>query len=186
MYRYWVTPYDEGPPDMGDIDTRIMVPFVDGMLKTATVEALKLTQRPIDFVLIDEGNPGAYSEAFALRWNRGEHLIVVEQDIVPAMDAITAMIDCGKPWCSHPYYCGTPQLAYGLGLCKFSADIQKARPSLGEQAARDHRGRLYTRHWRGLNERIIGLMNHFGHYVHLHHGAAVHLHEYTVDLVDHG
>lgn len=186
MYRYTVTPYDDRPPDIGIQPTRVMVPFVDGMLRAETVAALRDTRLMIDYVLIDPEDVGAYSQAFALRWNLGVDLVVIEQDMEPAPGMVAQLGACGKPWCSFPYYCGTATPAYGLGMCKFTAGLQSARPSLGEQAARDHRGLLYSRHWRGLNERIISLMEHFGHYAHLHPETVSHLHEYPVPAVDHG
>lgn len=186
MHRYHVTPYDEEPPDLGGQKARIMVPFVQDMLCEGTVAAVRDTGLAIDYVLIDAEVTGGYAQALASRWNLGTDLVVVEQDIVPLAGMIDTLLGCEHPWCSHRYWCGVPQPAYGLGLCRFTADLQKARPSLGPQATSDHRGRRDRMHWIGLNERVISLMEHFGHYAHIHEPMARHLHEYQVEAADHG
>lgn len=177
---------EEDPPKVRSSRWRIFVPYTLPGLHDQTLQWLDGVGSDIDMVRIRPDDVGGYARAFAKRWNLGTQLIVIEQDILPGPEMLSGLLWCQRPWCAHEYYCGTENLAYGLGFCRFSAGIQAARPSLGEQAGKDHRGRPGTRHWIGLNERVISLMQHFGHDVHIHQPQVTHLHEYPVALVDHG
>lgn len=169
------------PPliELGENDEPlIMVPYVHGMLHEETVEAVRAAGYPYALWPIDHTDPFAYGALFAQWWATPGHLVVVEQDMVPPPGSIEKLIACEHVWCSHTYSCDTQVPAYGLGLCKFSRSVKDTYPTLGEQAARSYTGRARGMHWLSLNERIIGLMLHWGFTVHLHDPEAGHLHDY--------
>ncbi len=169
------------PPPLDPLDTLdpiIVVPYIDRMLHEETVESVRQAGYPYALWPLDPDDPFAYATLLAGLWNRGDDLIIVEQDMIVPPGAIKAMIKCEALWCSHTYDCDNDVPAYGLGLCKFSKYVQTIRPSLGEQAARNYRGVARRQHWTTLNERIIYLMEHWGYKVHLHEPEARHLHYY--------
>jgi hypothetical protein len=45
----------------------------------------------------------AYGRMFARFWDRGEPFVVVEWDIIPWPGAVTGLVGCPEPWCSHRY-----------------------------------------------------------------------------------
>lgn len=156
----------------------IVVPYCEGMLHRETVDSVRAGSYPYVLWQVDRADPYAYGALLAEQWNRGQDLVVVEQDIIVPDGAIDMMVSCTAPWCSHLYYTGTEVPSYGLGLCKFSVAVQSYWPTLAEQAARSYTGKARSMRYEALNERYISLMNHWGYKVHLHEPAALHLHEY--------
>jgi len=176
-----VTLLEHPPPDTGESvhpEPFILVPYIDGMLHNETVESVRASGYPYALHALDPEDPYAYAALFADNWGRGSDLIIVEQDMIVPDHAVDEFEHCLEPWCSHTYDCDNEVPAYGLGICRFRYSVQQMWPTLGEQAARDHRGRARRQHWTTLNERIISLMLHWGVKVHLHEPEARHLHYY--------
>lgn len=162
----------------------IIVPHVTGMIHQETIEHILVSGRTAKFPLIDKSDPYAYGKLFARYWNAGPDLIIVEQDMVPPYGFCHEFQVCDQPFCTHRYDCHGPEMAYGLGCARFSAQFQAQVPSLGEQAARAYHGRPYSMPWQALNERIIDLCRHFGAHPHFHSPDAGHLHDYSGQVRD--
>jgi hypothetical protein len=65
--------------------------------------------------------PCDYGEYFTNMWARGAPFVVCEWDIVPWPGAITRLLECSEPWCTHRYPVG--------GNVTTSFGIGKYRPS---------------------------------------------------------
>lgn len=179
----------DGPPAQPRserFEPLVLVPYVHGMLHEETVAVIAASGYPYTLWPLNPDDPYAYGALFAEWWVKPGDLIIVEQDIVPPPDSIDKMVRCEALWCSHQYHCNTDTPAYGLGLCKFADAAKRYHPTLGEQAARNYLGHARQMHWHGLNERIIALMAHWGHNVHLHDPIAQHLHDYGTSDVSAG
>lgn len=156
----------------------VAVPYIAGMLHQETVDSVAASGYPYTLWQLDRQDPYAYAALFAQLWVTPGTLIIVEQDMVVPPGAIGEMVTCEQLWCSHLYHTGTPVKSYGLGLCRFDRYIKDTYPTLGEQAARDYHGTARRMRYEALNERVIGLMLHWGYQVHLHQPDAGHLHVY--------
>jgi len=162
-----------------DDPTRILVPYVRGMIHAETVTHITVSGRESTFVDLDPADPYAYARLLDKWWNRGTDLIVVEQDMVPAYGFATQFQQCPHPVCSYRYHCDAPAKVYGLGCIRFRARLQATHPSLAAQAGGATGGRRFSTHWLSLNERVLDLCQRFGAPVHLHTPDAGHLHDYS-------
>lgn len=165
---------------------RILAPYIRGMLHTETITHVLVSGREATFVDLDPADPCGYGRLLDRWWNRGTALVVIEQDMVPMYGFMGEFEGCPQPFCSYRYDCNGPTKAYGLGLCRFSAQLQAAHPTLAAQAAGMTAGRTPSTHWRALNERVLSLTEHVGARVHLHKPDAGHLHDYTREVAHAG
>lgn len=110
------------------VPLRIAVPF--SALTAQTVIALvgrDILYRPME-------NDTSYFEMLAELWHNGDTFTIVEQDIVPASDAIDVLRACPEDWCALPYpYRGNT--AWGLGCTKFSHRLIARHPDLFDRVA---------------------------------------------------
>jgi hypothetical protein len=126
------------------------------------LESVRESFRVVDAFLVDEQD---YDKALKDVWGQGD-LIVVEQDVVPALEMVESLFGCDKPWCifdyeirymddkNPPFY---PQT--GLGLTKFSCDAQ--RVSASEKW-------FGSGSWFNLDGRITGALVQAGYRPHVH------------------
>lgn len=75
-----------------------------------------------------------YADFVRVAWRGPGDLVIVEGDVVPPPGAIEALLDCERPWCSHPSWVGDRYLDDTLGLVKFSAGLREVLPRLAESA----------------------------------------------------
>lgn len=164
------------PTGMGPDDPLIAVPYVDGMLRTETVDAIVAAVGPFTPWRLEPGDPYAYARALIEWWGQGRTLIVIEQDIVPADGMIRTLAECPQDWCTQAYHVGEGRFTTGLGFCKISRRITAAWPDAANQAMRDAAGRDAHTDWRGVNEAIERKIMRHGYWAHEHPGRAEHLH----------
>jgi len=75
-----------------------------------------------------------YWHALAARWNTGQDLVVIEQDVIIHDQVIPQFAACPEPWCSFAYEVGPGQHCWWwLGCTRFSAQLQAAVPLTVEQ-----------------------------------------------------
>lgn len=166
--------------------TRILVPYIPGMLHVETVQHVLVSGREATFVDLDPADPCAYARLIDLWWNRGTDLVVIEQDMVPPYGCMGQMAGCPLSVCTFRYDCGGRTKAHGLGTIRFRAQLQARYPSLAAQAGGATAGRVFSTHWRALNERLLDLCARFGAPAHIHSPDAGHLHDYSREAADAG
>lgn len=160
--------------------TEIIVPFVPGMLHSETQQwafehHAKLCQ-------LDPYDEGAYWCLLAREWMQPGHLIIVEQDVVPAPGVIDRMINCRRPWCTSPYPIGIWQsmLECGLGCVKIAARVKERFPELMLVLGEKGNDGLPPKNWRRLDTRLANMLTDetIGYKPHAHKPYAKHLHDY--------
>lgn len=164
------------PPGYPRGGTLVVVPYVTGVVRDATQDAISACGQRHVFVELDAGDPYAYGKLLAELWNHDTDLVMVEHDMVPTAAQIRGLLDCSGLWCSHPYHVGSGRYTQGLGLCKFSHVLQRNLPMAGYLAAMSARGEAYRMHWAGLNESIERALTRRKIIMHLHESAVEHLH----------
>ena len=99
------------------------------------VEQAVSEQWPDYAVHLDEPHPlCTYADFVRVAWRGPDHLVIIEGDCIPPPDAITRLLDCERPWCSHPSWVGDRYLDNTLGLVKFSLGLRETLPLLAERA----------------------------------------------------
>lgn len=114
------------------------------------VEAALAAQYPAYAVHTDQPYPlCTYADFMRVAWRGPGDLVIVEGDSVPPAGSIARLLECGRPWCSHPSWVGDRYLSDTLGLVKFSAGLREVLPHLAEWALTGQRWRWGPRN-RGL------------------------------------
>ena len=127
----------------------VVICALKGRLFPGVVDAVA-RQWPNYAVHLDEPHPLAtYADFMRTIWTGWGDVVVIEGDCIPPPGAIPALLACAEPWCSHPSWVGDHYLDDTLGLVKFSAALQEARPRLADQALAKPEFRR-QRHNRGL------------------------------------
>ncbi len=115
----------------------VVVPFVDGMLRTEVVRAVEQAAMPVEFVELRVDRPFSYAHLVRRLWRRGDTFAVVEQDTVPPKGALTDMDGCWSPWCTVPHaVLGSPS-ADLFGCVKFTRQLIIAQPTLAHRVLTD-------------------------------------------------
>lgn len=171
----------EGPPHYPPetTDHAIVIPHVYQGLHPYTATWARESDHQVHAVLLERYNPYAYGQMLQSLWNRHGHLIVIEQDVVPPPDAIEGFLTCGSDWCTHGYLIDGVQHSQVLGCTRFSAELQDQHPRLMWHAASNVGGQRRLAHWQQLNEQITRGLKMAGATLHVHPGAATHLHDYA-------
>ena len=116
------------------------------------VEAAVAAQWRAYAVHIDEPYPlCTYADFVRVAWRGPDDLVIVEGDVIPPTGSIQALLDCPRPWCSHPSWVGDRYLDNTLGLVKFSFGLREVLPQLAEWALTGQSWRWGPRN-RGLED----------------------------------
>lgn len=133
----------------------VAVPYVAGMLRPDTFDAVAHGGHPATFYAFDRTDDGAYARLVERLWGRRETFVVVEQDVVPHAGAIAELVQCPAPWCSHCYDDPGYQRVPMLGLAKFAASLLAKTPEVATTVLRDGARHAVPVHWRQLNEVLV-------------------------------
>lgn len=144
------------PPGVTEdqVDTIVVVPFVPGMLREQTMQALHDSGMAYLTVPLRPGNEYEYAAAFRLWWNLPFDLIILEQDMVPAPGQLRFLAVHEGEWVSAGYHCGNGQYATGLGFCKIARTLRERHPNAGFNATADPRDPRELIGWMSLNENV--------------------------------
>ena len=107
--------------------TRVVVPYVPGMLQPATVESLG-DLPGVRYSEIDPDDDAGYSRVLIALWEAGESFVIVEQDVAPPPGWFYEMDACPNRWCTRP-----PAGRIGLdwlGCARFSAPLLAEHPTI--------------------------------------------------------
>lgn len=158
------------------VDTLIVVPFVPGMLREATMEAVKESGQAWLTAPIDPQDAYAYAGYFRDWWEYDFDLIVIEQDIVPMPEQINALAAHPADWVTVPYHVGQGRYATGLGFCRISRALRRRHPHAGINASLDPRDTRNLVNWISLNESVERHLHRLGERQSVCDGTVEHLH----------
>lgn len=114
---------------------RVLVPHTEDGIDVRVLAALDAQGAEAVSVLTPRRDRFAYADALRRAWTGSSDLIICEADVVPAPGSIQRLHCCREPWCSHPLWTGERYDERTLGLCRFSAALQRDLPDLMHQIA---------------------------------------------------
>lgn len=124
------------------------------------------------------GSDIRYWEELGKRWNTGEDLVVIEQDMQFPANAVESFESCDQDWCVFSYWGGSYKpaiLNVSLGLTRFSAALQAAISY--DRFCNTISNPTTSVHWTKLDHRVNSVLQHAGYRSH-DHGLTEHYHDY--------
>jgi hypothetical protein len=112
--------------------TKVVVPYVHGMLRWETVDALE-EWAGVLFHEVDEYD--GYARLLIDLWEAGEAFAIVEQDVAVPPGWLVEFDACPHPWCTR-----APEARPGLdwlGCARFAAPLLADHPTLMAAALAD-------------------------------------------------
>lgn len=173
----------------------VVVPYVVGRLHPETEQWANKFGAALHELSSDHDS---YWKALVGWWNLPGDLVVVEQDVVPAVDAVAQMVECPQLWCSSPYgvlgssrsrtwvtYDGITSVRHrpprvltsqpavlritdGLGCVKFSDRFKRSFPDSMVQAGEPRGDRRPHGYWGVTDTRLSKILRANGQAPHLH------------------
>jgi hypothetical protein len=133
-------------------------------------------------------NVFSYWRMLKAHWNKGDALMIVEQDIVITADVVSSFNGCSQSWCCYGYAgrSGPDTIIGMLGCTKFSVALQAAvniekdiySADLCSAGADPKWADPVGIHWYGLDSWLNAGLRSKGYLVH-DHGIVQHLHDYV-------
>jgi len=127
----------------------------------------------------------AYCRELKARWNTGQDLITIEQDIEITADVVSSFENCDQDFCVFPYWIVMGRKSgpdrrmvciEGLGCTRFSAALQ-ARVKIRHIFQDDYRK------WEDVAHRVWATVRRYGYYMpHVHYPLVTHHHDYGVEF----
>lgn len=152
----------------------VVVPYVDGMLRRDTVEAVESSGLRNLLVRLPGRDIGAYGRLFAHLWAGPDDLILVEQDVAPKPGQLATLAGCGHDWCGYSYdYDGIPASRV-LGCTRLAYRMRAAWPTMGLEAAVICDDRPRPCPWWSMDQRLAHMLLGHGLEWHVHEGWATH------------
>lgn len=153
----------------------LVIPYVEGMLRSETIAAVDACPLPHDYYQLDHERPGDYAALVVHLWDTGETFVVLEHDVAPEPGMITALAECPEQWCWHEYADNRYGPGPSMGLTKFSAELMARWPNAPQVALYDRVRHRDPVHWRSmdtvlrldLEARKVPAHRHFPDVVHL-------------------
>ena len=158
------------------VDTFVIVPFVDGMLRDETMQALHDSNEAYLTQPLDPADPYHYAACFRDWWNLPNDIVIMEQDMVPTVDQFRELIYADAAWATMPYHVGSGQYTTGLGFCKIARHVREAYPDGGVNITTDPRGNGDLVRWQSLNEAVERHLSRLGVVQTVLDGTVAHLH----------
>lgn len=114
--------------------TTVVVPFVHGMLNEDTCRTVAYSGYWHRFCDLDPLDEGAYGRLVRDLWGRQTSFVICEQDVIPTVDQLETIVECGHDWCSYSYDDGMYPDGPMFGLVKFSGRVMREHPHAAEVA----------------------------------------------------
>lgn len=157
----------------------VYVPFVHGWLDIETWRAVAASGYPAQFLALDRADDGAYGRLLRRLWARGDTFVICEHDVVPTLEQLATLQDCGHGWCSYGYDTALYPDGPYFGLVKFSAAVLAAHPLAAHVALHTGSGKELEVGWwecdsclaRDLQIRGVEWHRHLPPVIHRHQGA---------------
>ena len=172
-------PAPPGPVTERVPEHTVVVPFVRGMLHPTTKWVMDLYEGTVEYLELPKTDDTAYARWFVSMWGRMQTFIVVEQDMMPPPGSLRSLVTCEEPWCVHAYNVAGAEYVGALGLAKFSQTIMSACPLLATLLLYRSSNPPRWVHWRSVADYLGRGLQQCGYTPHIHHPAAIHLHDYT-------
>lgn len=154
----------------------VVVPYVEGMLRDQTHDAISAWGGTYVTYPIDAGDREAYAAGFKAWWQVPMDLIVIEQDMTPTGEQINALIDTPHEWAGAAYHIGFGRTTTGLGFCKIALSLRERYPSAGENIIRNQSRGGGLADWVSLNENVARHLERLGERMHVLDFEVGHLH----------
>lgn len=116
----------------GDPVTRIVLPYVQGMLHQDTLDLAQRSGYLTQHARLPATDTGAYARLMIRLWRTQETVIILEQDTTVPRAWLDHMIWCPSPWCTVPHDAtGVPSLDL-LGCTKLHETMMRQHPRLAD------------------------------------------------------
>jgi hypothetical protein len=160
--------------------TRIVVPYIDGMLHPETAAALEQHAPRAIRVAIDPADASAYYELLRTEWAKPGDLVIIEQDIQVVDGVFPGFAQCREPVCAHAYQKTTYILGAALGCARFTHELKRNHPDLLDTVGKPD-GELLVdpKDWRALDQRVSMELQRRGITTHMHDPVLTHHHAKT-------
>ncbi len=109
----------------------IICPFIPGMLRDETQEALRA--EGAWFYPLDPEDGRAYGKVLVHEWTKAEDFLIVEQDMLPTKADIQLMRDCPEQYCAA-VYAWTTDIGPSLGFTRFRREFMLRYPDAMREA----------------------------------------------------
>lgn len=144
---------------------RVFVAYVPGMLR---VGSCGHSTRAVDV----SASATDYWAMLGTIGRRDVRFVLIEQDMLPPLGSIDALLRCARPWCAHSYHVPGGSLwdvhgHPGLGLSAFAPGV--LAPLADTERIR----------WTDLDWRVAEMLTRQGVECHRHYPDAEHLHDYA-------
>lgn len=159
-----------------DVGALVIVPFVDGMLRTETMDAVAAADVGYLTQPLSTADGGDYARAFRDWWDLPMDIVIVEQDIVPTVEQIRELIEHPDEWVSAPYHVGEGRYTTGLGFCKLAFTLRARWPDAATNITSDPRGTGGYVDWISLNESVERHLGRLGERMTVLGQPVIHLH----------
>lgn len=96
-------------------------------LHPAAAKALATYAPQAELAETPRDDDSSYVRALGERWNLGNDLLIIEQDIEIGAGMIESLEECPQDWCCYAFSIFSPPILveFGLGCTKFSAAAQR-------------------------------------------------------------
>lgn len=158
------------------LEVLVVVPFVNGMLREATMDALHQADQAYVTYPIPADDPYQYAAYFRLWWRLPIDLVILEQDMVPTAEQFHQLIHHPDPWVAMPYHVGDGQYATGLGFCKIAKSLRERHPDAGVNISLDPRNSRDLIGYVSLNENVERHLTRLGETQTVIDSTVAHLH----------
>lgn len=155
---------------------------------SAALEALPEQDWRVELVDCTDDN-WAYQAAFCRRWRARQTFVIVEHDLVPAVDQLTELRDCPEPWCTqpytHPYHEAKHHVAIfeAFGVVKFEGSFIARWPQLTTEILDINLTDNKFARWIQLDSRFLSVALKHGLNRHKHQSVVPHWHWQTLGIV---
>lgn len=163
----------------------IVCPFTPDKLRPETAAALDLIDTagwPVQRVDVSRSDT-AYAELIEQLWTDGDSFLMIEHDMVPTVAMVEQMAACPCPWAAQIYEIENHRevdglgCTVGLGMTRFAWHLLTAEPDAATAAAEVVDG-LPVRSWRGVDRRLVAVLDGRHYTAHVHRPYVPHLHDY--------
>lgn len=159
---------------------KVLVCFVDLYPQTLA----DVQRNAPDAVFVNtSGTEITYWQKLGEFWDKGDDLVILEQDIQLADGCLESFEECPQDWCLYGYPLGSKRLEIfekGLGLTRFRKRAQAALPYHITHNRADWPGGVP---WGNLDMRFYHPLWGRGFRPHVH-GVVEHYHDYTRSRID--
>lgn len=115
-------------------DACVFVVYREGGLEPATRAAVTTQWEHVQYRLTTVHDIYAYADTLRMLWPYPADWVICEQDVVPPLGSIPALLNCEAEWCTHRGWCRPRYQPDTLQLAKLSWSLRRRHPELADAA----------------------------------------------------